>query len=126
MMPQVLLVDDNPIQAVTRKAILERVGFTVKTFLSAKEALRFIENDVECAINMVITDHIMPEMSGTAFVCQLRELNSQVPVIVLSGMAEAEEEYEEYNVVFRTKPIAPDELQAMAIGLLDSPIIQTA
>jgi CheY-like chemotaxis protein len=126
MMPQVLLVDDNPIQAVTRKAILERVGFTVKAFLSAKEALHFIESDVECAINMVITDHIMPEMSGTAFVCQLRELNSQVPVIVLSGLAGAEEEYEEYNVVFRTKPIAPDELQAMAIGLLDTPIIHTA
>ncbi|HUZ05405.1 MAG TPA: response regulator [Acidobacteriaceae bacterium] len=125
MQSHILLVDDNPIQAVTRKAILERKGFSVKTFTSARGALRFLEEDVEESIGLVITDHIMPELSGTAFVCQLRDINSQIPVVVLSGLAEAEEEYQEYNVVFRTKPISPDELQALAISLLQSPTHQT-
>ena len=121
MAVQILLVDDNPIQAITRRLILEHSGFSVKTYTSAKQALNALEMDTEHAIDLVITDHIMPELSGTAFVCQLREINSQIPVVVLSGMAEAEEEYQDYNVIFRTKPIAPHELQALVVGLVNSP-----
>lgn len=122
MAPQILLVDDNPIQAVTRRAILERTGATVKTFLSAKEALRYIESATEGDFRMIITDHIMPEMSGTAFVCGVRKWSKRVPIVVLSGLAEAEQEYQEYNVVFRTKPVSPDELQALAVGIIDTAI----
>ncbi len=125
MHEQILLVDDNPIQATTRKAILERVGFTVKTFFSAKDALLYLREDKEESVGLVITDHIMPELSGTAFVFQLRQQNRHVPVIVLSGMEEAEVEYQEFNIIFRTKPIAPDELQALAVRLLNLPIKQT-
>lgn len=120
MTEQILLVDDNSIQATTRKAILERVGFSVKTFISAREALLFLKEDTQNSVGLVITDHIMPELSGTAFVFQLREWNKTVPVIVLSGMEEAEEEYKDLNIIFRTKPIAPDELQALAIRLLSA------
>ncbi|HEX4022943.1 MAG TPA: response regulator [Acidobacteriaceae bacterium] len=122
MQPQILLVDDNPIQAVTRKAILERTGFSVKAFNSAREALRFLKEEEGKSIELVITDHIMPELAGPAFVRLLRDINPQIPVVVVSGLADAENEYQGYNVVFRTKPVAPDELQALAISLLDSPI----
>ncbi len=120
MHEQILLVDDNPIQAVTRKAILERVGLSVQTFTSARDALLFLQADVQKLIGLVMVDHIMPELSGTAFVRQLREWNTQMPVIVLSGLDEAEAEYQDYNVIFRTKPIAPDELQALAVHLLNA------
>ncbi|HUZ03868.1 MAG TPA: response regulator [Acidobacteriaceae bacterium] len=122
---QILLVDDNSIQAATRKAILERVGFSVKIFLSAQEALLYLQNDTNAPVGLVITDHIMPEMPGTAFVHQLRQSNRLIPVVVLSGLEDAEEEYREYNVIFRVKPIAPDELQALAVRLLHPPIGQT-
>ncbi len=120
MTEQILLVDDNSIQATTRKAILERVGFTVKTFISAKEALLYLKEDTHNSVGLVITDHLMPELSGTAFVFQLRALNQTVPVVVLSGLDDAEEEYKDYNIIFRTKPIAPDELQSLAIRLLST------
>ncbi len=122
MYERILLVDDNPIQAVTRKAILERVGLSVQTFTSARDALLFLQADVEKSIGLVIVDHIMPELSGTAFVRQLREWNPQIPVVVLSGLDEAEAEYQDYNVIFRPKPIAPDELQALAVRLLNAPV----
>ena len=125
MPEQILLVDDNSIQATTRKAILERVGFSVTTFTSAKDALLFLKEEGKDSVGLVITDHIMPELSGTAFVFQLRQWNQKVPVIVLSGLEEAEDEYKGYNIIFRTKPIAPDELQALAIRLLNTPISQT-
>ena len=118
---QILLVDDNSIQATTRKAILERVGFSVKIFLSAEEALLYLKEDTAASIGLVITDHIMPEMPGTAFVRQLRQMNRGIPLVVLSGLEDAEAEYRDYDVVFRVKPIAPDELQSLVVRLLQPP-----
>ena len=44
------------------------------------------------------------------FVRLVREVNPTVPVIVISGLPEAENEYEGLNVVFRQKPCPPPEL----------------
>ena len=52
----------------------------------------------------------MPEASGAEFVKLLREVNPTVPVIVITGLAEAEEEYVGLNVTFRQKPCPPVEL----------------
>ena len=41
---------------------------------------------------------------------KLRQENDWLPVIVLSGMPEAESEYEGLDVVFRVKPVPPPEL----------------
>ena len=44
---------------------------------------------------------------------RLRELKPGIPVIVISGMLEAEDEYEGLDVTFRTKPCRPPELIAL-------------
>lgn len=59
---------------------------------------------------VIVTDHVMPGASGADFVRELRAVNTEIPVIVVSGMAEAEEEYDGLNVVFRQKPLPPTEL----------------
>ena len=56
----------------------------------------------------MITDHIMPGMSGSDFVRELRKTFPKLPVLVISGMEEAEAEYEGMNVLFRLKPLLPD------------------
>jgi CheY-like chemotaxis protein len=58
----------------------------------------------------VVTDHIMPGMDGTEFVRELRTFNGEIPVIVISGLAEAEQEYMNLSVIFRTKPCEPEDL----------------
>ena len=72
------------------------------------------------AIGAIVTDHIMPGTSGAVFVRMLRSLKPQVPVIVISGMPEAEDEYEGLNVAFRTKPCPPPELIALVKKSLSS------
>jgi FixJ family two-component response regulator len=69
-------------------------------------------------IGAVVTDHIMPQATGSEFVRLLREVNPIVPVIVISGMSEAEQEYEGMNIVFRQKPCPPPEL----IGLVQAAV----
>jgi len=44
------------------------------------------------------------------FVRQVREIGASIPVIVITGLAEAEEEYAGLNVIFLHKPCPPEEL----------------
>jgi DNA-binding response OmpR family regulator len=113
----ILVVDDNPVQAVTRKAILAGAGLETQTVYSAEAAFRALENDSAAVITLVITDHIMPGESGSYFVKHLWERRVGLPVLVLSGLAEAEDEYDGLDVTFRSKPIPPSELIALASRL---------
>ncbi len=113
MTAAVLLIDDNAIQAATWQAILKRSGYFVIAALNPRRALEQFQNaEFPIEIGIVITDHIMPEMSGAAFVRELRKIHPELPVLVISGMDEAEQEYEGLNVHFRLKPLPPEMLLA--------------
>ena len=115
----VLLVDDNAVQAATRQTILRREGFHVVVALSPERALEQIaRNDLSAELGLVITDHLMPGMNGSEFVRKLRQYEPSVPVLVISGLDEAEREYAELGVVFRMKPLLPENLLALVHTLL--------
>jgi CheY-like chemotaxis protein len=116
-----LLIDDNAIQAATRQTILKRAGYFVIAVLSPERALeQFRNNEYPAFIDLIITDHNMPGMTGSEFVAKVREFSPDVPVLVISGMVEAEEEYKDLNVEFRLKPLLPDNLLATVHTLVDS------
>ncbi|MEG9434377.1 response regulator [Terriglobus sp. ADX1] len=116
----VLLIDDNAIQAATRQTILKRAGYFVIPVLNPQRALQqFRDNDFPAEIQLVITDHIMPGMSGAEFVRELRTLHPDIPVLVISGLEEAEEEYKGLHVTFRLKPLLPDNLLASVDRLVN-------
>ena len=114
MQDTVLLVDDNPVQVATRQLVLSQAGIPVQVATSASSALALLRTPaLGTEIKTVVTDHIMPETSGAEFVRMLRQVNPEVPVIVVTGLAEAEEEYAGLNVTFRQKPCPPTELIAL-------------
>ena len=107
----VLLIDDNAIQAATRQTILKRAGYFVIPVLNPQRALeQFQANEFPSPIELVITDHIMPGMSGSEFVTELRKQRTDLPVLVISGMDEAQDRYVGLNITFRLKPVMPDDL----------------
>jgi DNA-binding response OmpR family regulator len=111
LLPKVLLIDDSATQLHVREAVLRSAGFPVLTAMTADEALsRLREPAIAASLGVIVTDHVMPGASGADFVRELRSANSSVPVIVVSGMAEAEEEYSGLNVRFLHKPCAPEDL----------------
>jgi CheY-like chemotaxis protein len=127
MTSRILLVDDNTIQAATRKAILERAGMQVVLANSAHEALDLLEEaDLFRSIGLVITDHFMPGMNGPEFVIILRALLPTLPVLVLSGLSDAEAQYDASDILFRIKPFPPDQLISLARSLLSEPMSRTA
>ncbi len=60
----------------------------------------------------------MPSMNGAQFVRELRKLHPDLPVMVISGMEEAEPEYEGLDVQFLVKPLSPDLMLAHLRHLL--------
>lgn len=117
-MSQVLLVDDNPLQLSVREAVLRTAGFQVSVATTAESALATLRV-LSDRIGVLITDHLMPGCSGSELVRQIRTFNQWLPVIVLSGLAEAETEYADLGVVFRHKPIPPPELIELVRASLD-------
>ncbi|MFT4111264.1 response regulator [Silvibacterium sp.] len=124
---EILIVDDNAVQSATRRAILERAGRTAEVASGAAQALELLEVEgFRSGLSLVITDHCMPGMMGPDFVRELRARRMGVPVVVLSGMADAENEYEGLNVIYRIKPFPPDMLISLVASLLDTPYQQSA
>jgi CheY-like chemotaxis protein len=114
---QVLLIDDNPLQLKVREAVLRGAGLQVSVATTAESALATLRV-LPDRIGLVVTDHIMPGCSGSELVRQIRSFNSYLPVVVLSGLPEAESEYAGLSVIFRAKPFPPPELIELVHGIL--------
>jgi DNA-binding NtrC family response regulator len=117
MTSRILLVDDNHIQSATRRSILEVSGRQVCTALQGAHALELLNNP-ENSIGLIVTDHLMPVMSGPQFVAEVRRRGFTLPVVVLSGLPDAESAYDGLNVVFRLKPCDPESLIRLVQELL--------
>ena len=105
---QVLLVDDNALQANTREAILSRTGIDVVLAHSAEAALEVLHDDFAAAtISLLVTDHLMPGMNGAELARHVRVFLPSLPILVLSGLPDAEAEYAGLDVVFQLKPFPP-------------------
>jgi DNA-binding response OmpR family regulator len=121
MTATILLIDDNAVQAATRQTILKRAGYFVIAALNPVRALEQVQSgEFPAEIGLVITDHLMPGMCGTDFVKGLRKTHPELPVMVISGLQEAEEEYAGLHVIFRVKPLLPEMLLACVHDLLRS------
>jgi CheY-like chemotaxis protein len=119
MSVRILLVDDNHIQSATRRAILEVCGREVCIALQGQQALEIMQGgEMSTPIGLVITDHLMPVMNGPEFVTELRRRGYTIPVLVLSGLPDAESAYQGLDVIFRLKPFDPDSLIQLVRDLL--------
>ena len=104
-----------------------RTGRSVVVACKASQALEMLQDaGLQQSLGLVITDHSMPGMNGPEFVAKLRRALPQVPVVVLSGFPDVEDEYQGMNILFRMKPVAPDQLIALAESLLEPPMTRTA
>ena len=113
-MRRVLLIDDSPLQLRVRETVLREAGFEVCIATTAESAHALLRSEpAGDSIGVIVTDHILPGASGAAFVRQLRQIKPSVPVIVITGLPEAEAEYEGLGVIFRQKPCPPPELIAL-------------
>jgi CheY-like chemotaxis protein len=114
-----MLVDDNQVQSATRRAILQSTGKDICSASNGKQALELLA-EVEPAkpIGLIVTDHLMPVMDGPDFVAEVRRRGYTVPIVVLSGLPDAEMAYNGLDIVFQLKPCNPENLILLVHDLL--------
>jgi CheY-like chemotaxis protein len=83
-----LLVDDEDLVRMSTADMLADMGFEVLEAGSAEEALRLLHEGAE--VDILVTDHLMPGMSGANLARTVRSLRPGLPVLIVSGYAEAE------------------------------------
>ncbi len=127
MTETVLLVDDNAVQREIRREILVRAGAAVAVAAGGREAMGMLENPgLRASLALLVTDHIMPGMGGPELASRVRAILPDLPVLVLSGLPGAEEEYAATPVFFRLKPCPPAELIRLAKHLLAGKSLRSA
>ena len=82
----ILTVDDDPLVALNTSALLEELGHTVYSASSAMLALEILHR--EHKIDLLITDQLMPDMTGSELASRIRAENAQFPIILATGYAE--------------------------------------
>jgi CheY-like chemotaxis protein len=84
-----LLVDDEELVRLSTADMLIDLGYEVVEAASGEEALALLQKGE--AVDLLMTDHLMPGMSGVELVRKARELRPHLPVVIASGYAAEED-----------------------------------
>ena len=117
----VVLVDDDEAVLETTTMLLERFGCRVWPFSSPVKALGFCEAS-DSKINLVISDVMMPEMSGIELVRKIRERHPAIEIILISGFTAhslREMSLESSNYSFLSKPFSLRDLRGLVTSKLN-------
>ena len=122
---RILFVDDEPALAKMGAKILESLGYSVISTTSSIRALELFRSESE-AIDLVITDMTMPNMSGEVLAKELMTIKPQVPVILITGYNKNIEHDSAMRAgikAFCDKPIGKEGLALTVRKVLDESIL---
>ena len=120
---RILLVEDEPAVLELLRRTLESYGYTVLHASTPDRALRAMQ-DAGSHVDLLLTDVVMPGMSGRELATQLRGLDPAMRVLFMSGYSSdvaAERGLLPADVSLITKPFSPTALAARVREMLDTP-----
>jgi len=85
----ILFVDDDPLIAMSTTEMLEDLGHRVIGASSALHALDILRS--EQPIDLMVTDHVMPGMTGIELAAATRQVRPSLPILLATGYAELPE-----------------------------------
>ncbi len=84
---RILLVDDEPLVLEITSGVLEDLGYEVASAHDGVEALEMFLDDPD-RFDLVITDQIMPEITGMGLAKRMLEVRGDLPIILFTGYSE--------------------------------------
>ncbi len=116
-----LVEDESSVRQYVRKA-LQRGGYTVLEASNGGEALLIVEQHVG-SVDLLLTDVVMPRMTGPQLAARLRAIRGQLRAVYMSGYTEdrlTEQGGLGPHDAFVQKPVGPDELLRCVRTALDA------
>jgi CheY-like chemotaxis protein len=120
---RILIIDDDNINAMLARSVLERNGCTVQIASNPVKALEKYAREKD-AIDLVIVDYFMPTLDGGETVLHLRKLNPEVKVLLFSGADEMRlrQIIRQYNIEgYLHKPLRKEEALQLIRQILPAP-----
>ena len=114
----ILVVDDDRSTRLFMRAFLEAEHYTVSLAENGEDALRVMEKE---HIDLVVLDIMMPRMNGYEFTRELRSVNEELPILMVSAKQMPEDRKLAYRLGtndFMTKPVDEEELLLRIKNLL--------
>ena len=108
----VFLVDDDDGSRDAMTRTLERVGYTLRAFSSAEEALEQINEGEQ--VDAIVSDVRMPGMDGYEFLRAVREEHPNLPFLLVTAYADVDDAVaalQEGADDYLTKPVKVQELR---------------
>lgn len=81
---QILLVEDEELLLYIMQEMLTSLGYTITSFTSSREALSHFKNH-HAEYDLLFTDYLMPELNGIELAQKIREIDSEIPIILSTG-----------------------------------------
>jgi signal transduction histidine kinase/ActR/RegA family two-component response regulator len=119
---KILVVEDQPQLRSLIRRVLQREGYQVQEATSGKHALELVAAP-DARFDLVLTDVIMPEMTGLEFGQRLAERNPTLPVLYMSGYTDrtlSAMQILEVGQIFLEKPFTPAQLVSKVRAALDT------
>jgi two-component system response regulator CpxR len=103
----ILCVDDNEQELSVLKFMLVTNGYRVLAATTGQEAIgMFAEN----AVDLVLADHSMPQMSGDQLVAKLKQIAGHVPMVLLGDPQKMNGQIHGADALLAKKTCSPQEL----------------
>jgi CheY-like chemotaxis protein len=119
---RILFVDDEEILVALGKGVLEHLGYEVVAVQSPGEALNLVRSAPD-RFDLLVTDHVMPKMTGAELVREIASIRPGLPAIVCSGTLSAAVEAGTCIPAIRrfvSKPFSINELDRTITEVLES------
>jgi two-component system cell cycle sensor histidine kinase/response regulator CckA len=113
----ILLAEDEPLLRELGETILTQAGYTVLT-AGSSESLRKLIAEHPGEVDLLLTDVVMPDISGPELVRIGRQRWPKVRVLFMSGYADDELQDLDRDAGFIQKPFTPAELTAKIAEVL--------
>ena len=81
------LVDDEQELVNSLSQLLSKIGYKVKSFTDSSKALNYFKQHSD-AIDLLISDQVMPGLEGTRLLQCIREIREDLPAIICTGHSE--------------------------------------
>lgn len=82
-MHRILVVDDEPEILKILEEFLAKMGFEAVTALGGERAIEILKSEVK--IDLAVLDMKMPQVKGTDVLREMKKINKEIPVIILTG-----------------------------------------
>jgi signal transduction histidine kinase/ActR/RegA family two-component response regulator len=120
---KVMIVDDDLLVMTGTAAMIDDLGHTSIEAHSAAEALAKLESGIE--VDVVITDHAMPSMTGLQLAECIQERFPGLPIILATGYAELPADPLKLGLLKLTKPCTQQEIAtAIHLALRSSGVVK--